>query len=95
MMNLLHRKAPQRVARLLLELPEWVEGEPSASGLWSHALAHRIMAAIIGVTPETFSRVLKSLERRRVIVMSGKRIEILNAQALRCAAGVDRGFLGT
>jgi len=90
LMNLLHRKAPQRVARLLMELPEWVEGEPYASALWSHGLAHRSMAAIIGVTPETFSRVLKGLERRKVIATSGKRIEIRNTDALQRAAGIDR-----
>jgi len=90
MMNLLHRKAPQRVARLLMELPEWVEGEPYASALWSHGLAHRSMAAIIGVTPETFSRVLKGLKRRKIIETSGRRIVIRNAAALERAAGIDR-----
>lgn len=89
LLDLLHRRAPQRVARLLLAMAAWNAAGPSASIVWSAGLTHRSMAMLIGTTPETFSRVLTALKRRRILAVERDRIEILDAAALRRAADLD------
>jgi len=95
MLDLLHRRASERVARLLLALPEWTDQGPAATSYWSRGLTHKSMATLIGVTPETFSRALKALERKGVVLATRERIEIRDLAALRRAAGADRDQAGS
>jgi CRP/FNR family transcriptional regulator len=90
MLDLMHRRVPERVARLLLAMPGWGGDTPEASTLWSRGLTHKSMATLAGTTPETFSRALGALARRGVIAVSRERIEILDPAALRRAARLDR-----
>jgi CRP-like cAMP-binding protein len=89
MLDLLHRRVPQRVARLLLAMPGWSGDAPVASTVWSSGITRKTMATIVGTTPETFSRALRELSRRGVISLSRNHIQILDLNALRRAAGLD------
>lgn len=91
MLDLLHRRVSERVARLLLAVPGWSGDAPGASTIWSHGLSHRSMAALIGTTPESFSRALRALARRGVIGLSRDHIQVLDVAALRRAARLEQG----
>jgi CRP/FNR family transcriptional regulator len=45
-------------------------------------ISQRELAKMLGTTPETISRVLKKLEKEKIIQLEGKNIRILNCEAL-------------
>lgn len=50
------------------------------------SMSKGVLASLLSVTPETFSRILKQLSACGIIKVSGKRVEILDAGALEEAA---------
>ena len=50
------------------------------------SMSKGVLASLLSVTPETFSRILKQLSAKGIIKVSGKRVEILDADALEGAA---------
>ena len=50
------------------------------------SMSKGVLASLLSVTPETFSRILKQLSARGIIKVSGKRVEILDSDALQDVA---------
>jgi CRP-like cAMP-binding protein len=83
MMDLLHRPARQRAARLLLTLLEDNRGAPDPEVLHSRHLRRQDMARMIGISPESFSRVLRSFAQRGIISLSRIRLRIRDRALLQ------------
>jgi CRP-like cAMP-binding protein len=88
-----HRSSLQRVACYLSQ-----HGPPAGTEAYTVALAGRKMdvAARLGLTAETFSRVLSQLEQEGIVRIQGRRIQVLDAERLRGlnpATGRSRGCL--
>ncbi len=87
----LAKDAHARCAEWLLrhaETPEVpaVAGQPA---LCVHLNQHkRLIAAQLGIAPETFSRVLRHLREQHYISGSGRTVNLTNPQGLRSLAGV-------
>jgi len=74
------RLAQYLVARLAL-------GEPGRTG-WVHlGLSKRALASRLGTVPETLSRSLAALVREGMVVVDGRRVRVLDLDALREVAG--------
>lgn len=87
MMDLLHRPVSQRAARLLLRLFADNHGAPDPATIPSHQFRRKDMARMIGATPETFSRVLRTFSRRGVVGLRRDRIQIRDLNLLQSLAG--------
>jgi CRP/FNR family transcriptional regulator len=87
MMNLLHRPVRERAAGLLLMLLEDNRGAADPATLLSEHLRRQDMARMIGTTPETFSRVLRSFAQGGIINLSRDSIRITDPLRLRKGAG--------
>jgi CRP-like cAMP-binding protein len=87
MMNLLHRPVRERAAGLLLMLIEDNRGAADPAMLPSRHLRRQDMARMIGTTPETFSRVLRSFAQGRIINLSRDSIRVTDPARLRKVAG--------
>jgi len=74
------QSADARVANYLLELAQNVE---TGEGWVSLPVKKAAIAARIGITPETLSRVLRRLRDAKIIALSGRRLHILNPNALQ------------
>jgi CRP-like cAMP-binding protein len=84
-----HFRVTARMAGLLLE---WAEnGSDTERGVRIYVgLTHEEIGQCIGTTRETVSRILRELERRRIIETEGATLTILNRGALEeCAGSVD------
>lgn len=74
------QSADARVANYLLELAQNVA---TGEGWVSLPVKKAAIAARIGITPETLSRVLRRLREAKIITLSGRRLHILDPNALR------------
>jgi CRP-like cAMP-binding protein len=69
-------------ARLALWLTERLEGTPPQAVVHLHE-RKRDIASQLAITPETFSRLLRSLVRRGVVSVAGYTVQVLDPVALR------------
>jgi CRP/FNR family transcriptional regulator len=89
MMELVHRPVGQRVARLLISLLESGAAPGPARELSAREMTRRDMARMVGTTPETISRVLRSLGQRGVLSVARDVIRVRDLERLHRAAGMD------
>jgi len=75
--------AGARLARYLLDLPSTASAEGAAIEL---PLAKRELAASLGITPETLSRLLRKWQDREVVRSEGSTIVVLDADVLMALA---------
>jgi CRP-like cAMP-binding protein len=87
MMDLLHLPVRQRVARLLLGSSGHQKHSREPGKLASKDLKRKEMAAMIGTTPETFSRVLHAFAAAGILILSRDSIRIRDEALLRRIAG--------
>ena len=87
MMDLIRRPVRERAARLLLGLVEDAGQTATPRVIRSRDLPRQDLARMIGTTPETFSRVLRTLAQRGAIELDRERIVVRNTALLRRAAG--------
>jgi CRP/FNR family transcriptional regulator len=81
--------AETRLARHLLSLPP-VEGEAAVTVRL--ASARKDLAALLGVAPETLSRLLRAWRERGLVETEGRDVRLLDLPALEAVAeGTDRG----
>ncbi len=79
----MHRSASARLAALLLELSETFGVRDSRGIILPLRLPHREIASLIGVTRETTTLALLSLRRAGWVEVDGKRLVLLDEEALR------------
>lgn len=82
----LAKDAEARCAEWLLRHAEPAEGAPGALAVPLRE-RKRMIAAQLGIAPETFSRVLRHLRERQLISGSGKILNLLDLHGLRRLAG--------
>jgi CRP-like cAMP-binding protein len=75
--------AGARLARYLLDLPSTTTAEGASIEL---PLAKRELAASLGITPETLSRLLRKWQDREVVKSEGSTIVVLDADVLMALA---------
>jgi len=80
--ELMHKDAPARLATWLAERCQSVSGMPNQAVV---RLAERKsdIASQLGMTPETMSRLMRTLSDQRVIDVEGYTVQVLDLQALR------------
>jgi CRP/FNR family transcriptional regulator len=76
MMDLLYRPARQRVAGVLLKLVDDNSAAPDPLTIASSHLRRKDMASMAGTTPETLSRILRSLADHHVLTLTRDRVHI-------------------
>jgi CRP/FNR family transcriptional regulator len=86
MVTRLQESVRQRTARFLLWLRESLEAGSRRSNKIDVPLLREEMAQMIGTTPETFSRTLRTLARERVIEYDRRSIAILRPRVLESIA---------
>lgn len=82
-MSITHEDVRQRVARLLLFLIEDREEIRRDRPVIPNSLSRTEMAQMIGTTPESFSRTLRSFVNKKIIETTRTEIRIVNSSALR------------
>jgi CRP-like cAMP-binding protein len=87
MMDLLHLPVRQRVARLLLGVLSHHKKGSEPGKLADKELKRKEMAAMIGTTPETFSRVLHAFAQAGIVSLSRDSIRVRDAALLQRIAG--------
>jgi CRP-like cAMP-binding protein len=88
MMELAHCDVLQRAAHLLVSIHEQALcPTPSRRSPGAH-LKHMDLAAMIGTSPETMSRVLHTLDRRGVIKVTGDGIQVVDVAKLTAIARI-------
>ncbi|MBF0347420.1 MAG: Crp/Fnr family transcriptional regulator [Magnetococcales bacterium] len=85
------RNAQSRVARYLLEQ---VPHDPYGHHLIHLEFPKQILASLLSITPETLSRILGEFEKKKIISMHNRQIQILNLELLKrkggaCASGAE------
>src|ERR671915_68913 len=81
--NLVFRSAPQRVARMLLDLAT-EEGRVTKKGVvFDPSLSRQEMAEATGISREALSRTLSRLAREGILDLGGKTVTILKPAELR------------
>jgi len=83
MTDLVYETAHARLALLFLELASTFGVRDSRGTIVNLKLTHREMATLIGTTRETVSFAIVDLRKDRVIENQGKRVVILDEDALR------------
>lgn len=78
--------ARQRTARFLVWVLDTLQTSPTDKTRLTLPLLREEIAQMIGVTPETLSRVLRELAADRILKVDRKTIAVLNRRALRKAA---------
>ena len=81
--NLAFMKVTGRVAGVLLKLAEEHGRETKEGILIKSRPTHQTIASMVGSTRETVTRVLKQLEERKYIRMTGKDITIFNRENIK------------
>lgn len=81
--ELMHKDAPARFAAWLLHKQQ-AAGE--VSGLVRLAERKRDIASQLAITPETLSRLMRSLTRQGLISVAGYSVQVLDGEALRRVA---------
>ena len=86
--ELMHQDAEGRCAHWLLQQAQTAGKAASASAPMRVALRERkrTIAAQLGITPETFSRVLRELTRKALIEVDGYNVSLLNLTGLQALA---------
>lgn len=87
MMDLLHLPVRQRAARLLLNLLSDGRESIQPIRIESRFLRRQDMARMIGVTPETFSRVMRGFAQKGLIALTRDSLEVRDEARLRRLAG--------
>ncbi len=87
MMDNLHRPVRQRAARLLLQLLADNQNSPEPNILRSEHLRRLDMARMLGTTPETFSRILRTLAQRGAVTLTRDWIKVRDRALLHKVAG--------
>jgi CRP/FNR family transcriptional regulator, polysaccharide utilization system transcription regulator len=87
MMDLVCRPVRQRVARLLLSLVPACAAGPAGEVISSRELQRKDIARMVGTTPETLSRVLRSFARAQMVGLTRGGIRIRSRVLLLKAAG--------
>jgi CRP-like cAMP-binding protein len=84
--ELMHKDAPARLATWLCERCQPGNGAPNRAVV---RLAERKsdIASQLGMTPETMSRLMRTLSDQRVIEVEGYTVQVLDLQALRRLGG--------
>ena len=82
----LAKDAEARCAEWLLRHAEPAEGAPDRLAVPLRQ-RKRMIAAQLGIAPETFSRVLRHLRERQLISGSGRTLNLINPHGLRTLAG--------
>jgi len=88
LLSLAQESVKQRTAKLLLFLWEGGKGETGVDGSLRISLQRLEMAHMVGTTPETFSRTLRYLAKKRILQVSRDEISITNSKALEQIAGL-------
>lgn len=89
--DLVFRSVPARVASLLTKLAE-EHGRMGREGITIDLrLTHQDIANMVGATRETVTNVLNGLRSSGIIEIAQKRVRIVDQDALRNAAHIDRG----
>jgi len=83
------KTADQRLAQLLLMLKETFGHPENSHIVLSLPLSRKEMAEMIGTTPETVIRLLKQFEKRGFVEIRGRRIVILDTEALIVASALE------
>lgn len=81
-----HRTAHARVAALVQALADDFGVRDSRGVIVDLRLTHRDIASLVGVTRETVSVTLADLRKRGVLAVEGKRVVVLDADALQRTA---------
>jgi CRP/FNR family transcriptional regulator, dissimilatory nitrate respiration regulator len=75
------KEVPQRIAAFLLHtVPENSKDKKDTLEL---TISQREMAKILGATPEALSRSFKKLENDKILLVDGRKINIINREALQ------------
>lgn len=85
-----HRRVPQRLAHLLLDLVPARETCMPENGDTRVHVRRTEMARMIGASPETVSRLLHRLESRGIVRLTRTDVELLDLEALQ---GIAKGHL--
>jgi CRP/FNR family transcriptional regulator len=88
MMDLIHRPVRQRVARLLLRLVEDNRAADRPERLESRHMRRQDMARMVGTTPESLSRVLRSLAQSGVLSLTREHLDVRDSRQLARIAGM-------
>lgn len=86
MTDLVYKTAHARLASLFLDLADTFGVRDSRGTIVNLKLTHREMATLIGTTRETVSFAIVDLRKDQVIENQGKRVVILDANALKTIA---------
>lgn len=84
--DLMHKDAEARFADWLLQRCVPAAGSAGGALVTLHE-RKRDIAAQLGITPETLSRLLRQLSRKGLIFVSGYTVKVLDVAALRTLAG--------
>lgn len=84
--DLMHKDAETRFAAWLLQRSVPAPGSPDSAVVALHE-RKRDIAAQLGITPETLSRLLRQLSRKGLIDVKGYTVSVLDLSALRALAG--------
>jgi CRP-like cAMP-binding protein len=87
MMDLIRRPVLQRVARMLLHLLPDAREFPGSPTVLTSGLRRKDMARMIGASPETFSRTLRTLALRGAVSLSRTSLRVRNRPLLKRIAG--------
>jgi len=85
--ELMHKDAPARLATWLRERCHAADATPNR-GVVRLAERKSDIASQLGMTPETMSRLMRTLSDQRVIAVEGYTVQVLDLQALRRLAGI-------
>jgi CRP-like cAMP-binding protein len=80
--GLILKAAEARLATLLLELGRDGAREAAGKSQLDHDYSRRELADMVGVAPETVIRLLAKLRRRGIVRLSGRRVFVLDREAL-------------
>lgn len=76
-----YKKLPERLAALLLDMSNYKNG-------LIKGVSHQALADHLGTYRETVSAILRDFKRQNLVELGYRRINILNAEALKEAAGI-------
>ena len=87
--DMAHREVPARLASAILRLVEG-EGVMGPEGGWLPTrYTHQQLASMIGANREAITRALKTLRERGALEVRGRRIHVVDREALKRAAWED------
>ena len=87
--DMAHREVPARLASAILRLVEG-EGVMGTEGGWLRTrYTHQQLASMIGANREAITRALKTLRERGAVEVRGRRIHVVDREALKRAAWED------